>query len=117
MVFIRAKVEEDGMKECNTNLPNDFINIDFLRVVELIATNNGNVNAQDNLGNTPLIYAVFDGCLNVVQTLVECGADVNRQNSYGYTALSYAALKKHEEIAEFLIECGAILEKQDRRQQ
>ena len=69
------------MKECNTNLANDFLNVDFLRVMDLIATNNGNVNAQDYLGNTPLIYAVFDGCLNVVRTLVEWGADVSRQNS------------------------------------
>jgi hypothetical protein len=56
MIYIRAKVKEGRMKECSANLPNDFINIDFLRVMELIATNNGNVNGQDYLGNTPLIY-------------------------------------------------------------
>lgn len=105
------------MKECSANLPNDFINIDFLRVMELIATNNGNVNGQDYLGNTPLIYGVFDGCLNVVQTLVAYGAHVNRQNSYGYTPLSYAVFKKHEEIAAFLIECGATFKEPNGRQQ
>ena len=35
------------------------------------------VNAKDSFGNTPLIYAVKNGCADIVTLLVGYGAEVN----------------------------------------
>ena len=35
------------------------------------------VNAKDSFGNTPLIYAVKNGCADIVTLLIGYGAEVN----------------------------------------
>ena len=60
-------------------------------ILELIRSNKGNLNAQDENGDTELILAARNGELEIVQALIHAGADVNLPNHRGDTALIQAA--------------------------
>ncbi len=50
------------------------------------------LNARDEYGQTPLMYAASEGeGAGVLDTLLKAGADVNAQTDAGWTALMYAA--------------------------
>ena len=65
------------------------------------------MNAEDEDGSTPLIYAACsDTCSEAcVQILLDKGADVNVCNTYGDTALLWAIMK-NEACALLLIKSG-----------
>ena len=65
------------------------------------------VNAKDEDGGTPLLYATLSGHKEVAELLIAKGADVNAKNEDGHTPLHYAAVMGHKEIAELLIAKGA----------
>jgi len=75
----------------------------------LLVENGASVDAEDDYGNTPLIYACDLDCLDKVQRLVSRGADLNHQNCYGETALHHAAACNNTLIIEKLIFAGAIV--------
>ena len=56
---------------------------------------------------TPLIWAVSQGYVDVALTLVEAGARLDAQNSDGNTALLRAACEGRTELARVLIAVGA----------
>jgi cytohesin len=64
------------------------------------------VNAEDNIGATPLFGAAGKGHKEIVELLIAEGADVNAKNRSGWTPLHYAAQKGHKEIAKLLIAGG-----------
>lgn len=66
-----------------------------------------NLDAQDDLNNTALIYACQEGNLAAVQMLVEAGADLNIKGHTNDTALNWAIDKCQLEIANYLIDQGA----------
>ena len=76
------------------------------KIQELIRSN-GNLNAQDEEGNTVLLLAARGGHLEIAQTLIDAGADVNHRDNDGRTALKIATSRGHTEIEEVLIEGGA----------
>ena len=81
-------------------------NISFLikRGVDIDATN--------NIGDTPLHRAVMNKDFNMVSFLIDNGADINILNYYGKTTPLYYAIKhKCFEIASLLIYEGAIIPK------
>ena len=45
------------------------------------------INAQNNIGWTPLYLAARDGQVEIAQALITAGADLNAQNNSGYTPL------------------------------
>lgn len=49
------------------------------------------VNAPDNNGNTPLLWALSNGKLDILRTLINAGADPTLKNNEGKTALEKAA--------------------------
>ena len=61
----------------------------------------------DKFGDTPLIYATKENCLEIVLKLLEHGAEVNAKDKTGVTPLPLAVVKGHDEIALALIEAGA----------
>jgi len=65
------------------------------------------VNAQDDMGMTPLHWAALKNDADAVATLLAAGADVNIRNKRGRTALWKACLINSEACAEKLITFGA----------
>ena len=61
------------------------------------------LDAQDDTGNTPLIWASDAGRIDVVKAIVAKGGDVNKAGFIGNTALARAARQGHTEIARTLL--------------
>lgn len=83
-------------------------NGDLARVNDLIERKYP-LNRFDDLGKTPLHYAVQDNRLDVVRRLIEAGAIVNAHDErvIGNTPLSDNADKCTCEMAKLLIDAGA----------
>jgi len=83
-------------------------NGDLARVEELLQQKYP-VNRFDDLGKTPLHYAVQEGHLEVVDRLIRAGANVNAHDkrTIGNTPLGDNARECSYEIAKRLIDAGA----------
>ena len=69
------------------------------------------VNAPDEEGTAPLIYASCFGHLNAVQALLDAGADIDRQDRRNqWTSLMWAITNRHKDIARLLLDRGASLD-------
>ena len=66
-----------------------------------------NINASDDDGYTPLIWAQLGNRPEVVRLLLDRGAEINAQDREGYTALHQAAMSGRDAILEILLERGA----------
>jgi len=71
-----------------------------------VATN-GDVNARQLDGSTPLQWAVYDDNVAEVQQLIKAGADVSLANNYGASPMSLAAEVANTEILKLLLDAGA----------
>lgn len=79
-----------------------------VREVENLIAQGVDVNAQNRLGATALMYAIYySGSVDVARILVENGADVNTKDVYGLTALMHAAYSGKEDLVVLLMENGA----------
>jgi cytohesin len=65
------------------------------------------VNTKDELGWTPLIWAVSMSQVEVVENLLARGAEVNMQTADGIVPICNAAKKKSKRVIELLITHGA----------
>lgn len=65
------------------------------------------VNAQDDLGWTPLMHAASTGQDPVVRLLIEKAADIRLRNGLGETALHLAARRGRLDVARRLLAAGA----------
>jgi hypothetical protein len=86
-------------------------NLEMVRI--LMEYNPADINARDETGWTPLIWASSgynhkDG--SVHQLLLEHGADINTQDQYGGTPLYYASFFEALEVVRVLLEHGADVE-------
>lgn len=75
-----------------------------LECCSLITERGSEVNAKDNLQETPLIRAVEKGHYPVVQLLVNKGADIHCKNRFGDTI--FRTIDRKHEILRYLIEKG-----------
>lgn len=64
-------------------------------------------NLSDEMGNTLLMLASYNGNLETTRMLLEHGAIVDRRNDRGQTPLGGVAFKGFHEIALLLLEHGA----------
>jgi ankyrin repeat protein len=79
---------------------------DNLEVITFLVERGADVNAHDNHGTTPLIYACRDGGnLEIIKFLVERGADVNARAEDGYTPLIHIYFRSAK--VPFRQMCGA----------
>lgn len=65
------------------------------------------VDAKDEEGSSPLIYAACFGYYEVAKALVKSGASVDLQDKNGWPPLMWAMSNKHEDIVKLLLENGA----------
>jgi uncharacterized protein len=65
------------------------------------------VNARDESGLTPLIWASVKGNAYAAQILLERGANANARNAQGDTALMWASMMGHEPVVELILENNA----------
>ncbi|KAK1971379.1 DIL domain-containing protein [Colletotrichum eremochloae] len=68
------------------------------------------INAPDEDGTPPLIYASCFGHEGVVQALIDAGADVDKQDRNQWSALMWAMTNRHKSIAKVLLDNGASAE-------
>jgi len=66
--------------------------------VQALLARDANVNAQDQDGKTPLMYATIGDHLDIVNNLLGKAADGNASDNTGKTALMYAALGGYPDI-------------------
>ncbi|KAI9852925.1 MAG: hypothetical protein M1838_003719 [Thelocarpon superellum] len=77
------------------------------RLVEGKAKDYVNVDAPDEEGTAPLIYASCFGHQDVVATLITAGAKVDIQDRNQWSALMWAMTNRHKAIAKLLLDHGA----------
>ena len=77
-------------------------------IVQAFFAKGGNVNAVDERGATPLIWAVARRSSEIVGVLIAAGADVGVRDANGMTALKLAGQKNLAEIATILRAAGAL---------
>lgn len=67
------------------------------------------VDSLDRHGQTALMLAAHNGCLDVIESLLRHGAKLNVTAKYGLSALMLAIVAGHEEVARTLVCAGADL--------
>ena len=76
-------------------------------IVKLLIHKGANVNALDDDGDVPIIFASGGGHEEVVKILLEHKADVNAKKKNGWTPLMAAAWNRHSSVVGLLVEAGA----------
>ena len=80
-------------------------------IMQLLIQAGAQVNAADENGNTPLLYAVYDfQKKDAVELLLKAGADCQWVNDFQTTPLILAAFNGHDISLQKLIQAGADLE-------
>ncbi|CAO3691087.1 unnamed protein product [Rhizopus stolonifer] len=82
---------------------------DLERVLHYLKTKKEciDINAKDEDGTTPLIYAACFGKYEMAQALLTAGAKTESQDSHGWTALMWATTNNHESLVKLLLDHGA----------
>ncbi|KAI8143109.1 hypothetical protein BJV82DRAFT_515389 [Fennellomyces sp. T-0311] len=65
------------------------------------------IDAKDDDGATPLIYAACFGKVEIAKVLLEAGAKTDIQDSSGWSALMWATTNNHDALVKVLLEHGA----------
>ncbi|KAI9316184.1 hypothetical protein BX666DRAFT_214314 [Dichotomocladium elegans] len=65
------------------------------------------IDARDEDGTTPLIYAACFGKVDIAQALLDAGAKTDVQDSFGWSALMWATNNNHDALVKVLLENGA----------
>ena len=71
------------------------------------------LNLQDEVGDTALMYASNAGSTDMVKLLLKGGADINILNGAKNNALHFASLYGHLDIVKILIDAGINIDNQD----
>lgn len=102
-----AKIPETAKKKMHTaGLFKAAQTGNIAKINELIA-GGSDVNSQDEIGNTPLMYAIAHNHEDAAIRLVEAGADCHIANKNKATALCLAVEMQFTKLAKLLIEKGA----------
>ncbi len=70
----------------------------YVMVIAVLMTNNADMDAQDDLGQTALIKAVQEGKSEIVGYLIDAGADIYISDYSGYTANDHAQRNRDSRI-------------------
>lgn len=72
------------------------------KIAEMLIAAGADVNAQDEMLNSPFLYAGASGFVPILNMCLANGADFKVYNRYGGTALIPAAEKRHLEVVKIL---------------
>jgi ankyrin repeat protein len=75
--------------------------------IELFLSKGAKVNAQDDKGNTPLLWALLMAHTDAAEIMIAAGADVNLGNAQGLTPLFLARRRGYGKIEDLLRQHGA----------
>ena len=76
-------------------------------IVRLLVDGGCEVNAQNEIGETPLFVAVEKRNTETIKYLLQVGSDLNKKTIHNVTALSYAASNASLSEVNLLLEAGA----------
>lgn len=79
----------------------------FVMVIAVLLTNNANMDAQDDMGETALIKAVKESQREIVGHLLDAGADVQISDYSGYTANDHAQRSRDSRIKSMMKKAAA----------
>jgi hypothetical protein len=79
----------------------------FAEVEQLVGQDPGLLNATDDHGWSPLMWASQDGRVCMVRFLLDKGAPINHRSICGGTALFFACREGHLPVVRLLVERGA----------
>ncbi|KAL7276799.1 hypothetical protein RUND412_000223 [Rhizina undulata] len=77
------------------------------RILDGKGRNYVDVNAPDEEGTSPLIYASCFGHQEVVSALLDAGANVDQQDRHQWSSLMWAMTNRHKGIVKLLLDNGA----------
>jgi hypothetical protein len=77
-------------------------------IVKLLLDKGADIEAKDNSGQTPLLWAIYDGRKEIVKLLLDKGADIKAKDKIGLTPLSLATCGGRKEIAKLLLDKKAL---------
>ncbi|MCJ1385533.1 hypothetical protein MMC17_008656 [Xylographa soralifera] len=83
-------------------------------IVRVLISINGNLEAQDSAGRTPLMVAIYESSpltqarKDTVQLLLEKGANLEAQDHLGNTVVDYASKRGQEGLMDLMIKCSII---------
>lgn len=87
---------------------------DFSSIAEFLIEKGGDIELQDNMGNTPLMITVFNSCESCAKVLLnQKNIKLERMDSFSRTALFLSCLSDREEITRILLDHGAEVSVQD----
>ena len=73
-----------------------------VKSLKVLVQNGANVNAGNQLGETPVMSAAAGGFSNIVDYLIDSGADLNATNHMGQSSFIYAARNGNVEMVKYL---------------
>lgn len=79
----------------------------FCRGISLLLDCGANIEMRSADGNTPLLFASWNGAIDSAKLLIERGANVNAKNNKGECALMCSNWHGDKEMVEILVENGA----------
>jgi ankyrin repeat protein len=82
-------------------------NRQIAKCAKLLINAGANVNAQNDLGTTPLMICAIKKNTPVAKLLIKAGAKINIKNELSNTALMYACNKQKVSLIKLLLQSGA----------
>ncbi|CAG8433018.1 6318_t:CDS:2 [Ambispora gerdemannii] len=110
VIMLKKSISEEEKKvEINKIFSSAVSNGNTERVSKMLenARSYIDIDAQDEDGITPLIYAACFGHNSVAYTLIEAGAKVDSQDRNGWTPLMWATNNNHGSTIQILLDSGA----------
>ncbi|WP_341821498.1 ankyrin repeat domain-containing protein [Wolbachia endosymbiont (group A) of Myopa testacea] len=112
--YVWRKYQEIETEHCKNSL-HLAARLGNLEAVEDLLGKGADVNAQNDIGNTPLHFAAENGHKEVVDALLgKDGINVNAQDKYNNTPLHLAAQMGYAEIVKDLLDKGANVNAKDK---
>lgn len=85
------------------------MNLDVSSLAQYLAQHSELVGAEDESGQSLLMYASATGNVNSISILIQSGSNVNHSDSLGNTSLIRACAKGYLHVVSMLVESGANL--------